>query len=214
MSRPFHRPKGSPNLREQEIITICNAVKKRMPNVRAGDYGMLRCYELAAQETGYDESTVGRVWRMMQPTTELATDFFKARAFRMAAKVVKDADPSLLVDILSRPNIGVLEPIKKQEGGMGGGFLVNVSADSLGAVSVAVGQLPAPQAQLPPPSTPLPAIEMEPVEPAKPIRERGFGKSEQFQKAVEAANKRLKKRAKWAETKRKQRAKHEAKQIP
>lgn len=192
------RTAGSPNLRDVEIDAIIRGIKSRLPSVKEGKYGMMHCYRLVAEKTGFDEKTVARVWRMMQPTTGLATDFLKARAFRLARKVVRDASVDQALDILSRPNIGVLDPIKKQEGGPGG-FFISVTADSCGAVNVGIAggsmpEFPALQPQL---TEGEGAIlegeyeEEEPPAPPPPVKERGVGQNKGYLAAVEAARKRL-----------------------
>lgn len=203
------RPAGAPNLRDTEIAAIIAAVKKRLHRVREKEIGMMRCYELAGEEVGFDAKTVGRVWRMLQPTTGLATDYIRARAFRMARKVVTEASVPDLIDILSRPNVGVLEPIKKQEAG-GGGFFISVSADSCGAVNVGIQGAPA-QPQLPAPMEidgDTIEMEAEEVEEApKPIKSRGFGVSDRYKQALEQAKARLEKRRKKNEQQQRYRAK-------
>jgi hypothetical protein len=227
------RPAGAPNLRDTEITAIIDGVKRRLPRVQSKDIGMMRVYELVSEETGFDSKTVGRVWRMLQPTTGLAVDFIKARAFRMARKIVNEASVPDMIDILSRPNIGVLEPIKKVEGGAGGGFFLSVAMDSCGGVQVsaAAGVQPQPLAptptplSLPPAEAPVEAdiIEETGVEeekcndytlPAAPDvdpharhRPRAPGNSKAYEDALAAAKIRIAKRAKMAESQRKYRAK-------
>lgn len=156
---PHSRIPGTPNLREAEIASIVKGIKSRLRKIKTREIrGMMRCYELVSAETGFPVETVRAVWRMMQPTTGIAADFIKARAFRMARRLVKEASPDQIINILERPNIGVLEPVKKVDSG-GGGFFMNVSMDSLGSVSVAVaggqevGQLQPPQDALPEPES-------------------------------------------------------------
>lgn len=209
------RPLGAPNLRDVEIDAIIRGVKKRLSRVQSKDIGMMHLYELVAEETGFDAKTVYRVWRMMQPTTGLAVDFIRARAFKLARKIVQDASVSEAMDILSRPNIGVLEPIKKGPEG-GGGFFISVSADSCGAVNVGIGAAQ-PQAALPPaeekegevfdavmwneggePQDERRSLEASPLEQKRKHGgqpgERGPGKSLRFQQAVEEVKKKLEKR--------------------
>lgn len=203
------RPLGAPNLRDVEIDAIIRGVKKRLSRVQSKDIGMMHLYELVAEETGFDAKTVYRVWRMMQPTTGLAVDFIRARAFKLARKIVQDASVSEAMDILSRPNIGVLEPIKKGPEG-GGGFFISVSADSCGAVNVGIGA-PQPQTALPPAGEEeiqgevFEAVMWDEEAKAPPQEEkrkhggqpgeRGPGKSLRFQQAVEEVKKKLAKRA-------------------
>lgn len=103
--------------------------------------GMMAAYAAVGAEVGMSAEQVGKLFRMLMPTANLATDLFRARAFRMASRVIKEARAPELIDILSRPNIGVLEPIKKVESGGGGGFFLSVDAGSCGAVSVRAGMV-------------------------------------------------------------------------
>lgn len=97
----------------------------------------------ACDKIGVESSrSTGTIWaivKRMTPTVDVAQDYFRANAFRMAHKIVKEGSPQLLVDVLSRPNVGALDPIKQESGG-GGGFFLSVQADSCGAVTVAVQQ--------------------------------------------------------------------------
>lgn len=110
-------------------------------------------YELVGDKLGYEWKVIGRVYRMMQPTTMAAADLIRARAFRMTSKLVRTANNEQIIDILSRPNIGVLDPIKKGDGG-GAGIFIGVDAGTCGAVSVSINQPPQ-QQQL---QTPQPAL--------------------------------------------------------
>jgi hypothetical protein len=218
---------GGPNLRDAEIAAILDGCKRRIKRVEARELKMLRLYELVGEETGFDWKVIQRVWRMFQPTTGLAVDYIRARAFKLARKVVKDASVSEAMDILSRPNIGVLEPIKKQESGHVGGFIMSVQSDSLGAVSVGVAfgqqpqtlQLPAGQIEDDGASAPSDSyietavVESKPVDPMARHRPRAPGKSKAFEEALAAAQIRIAKRKKRAENTKKWRANKKTRQA-
>lgn len=89
-------------------------------------------YELF--EGKYHVNSIASAIARYQPTTELATVILKKGAMRLASRVVRRANVTEAIDVLSRPNIGVLDPIKKTEGG--GGFIISVTAESCGTVKV------------------------------------------------------------------------------
>lgn len=90
----------------------------------------------AAIEFGRDPSSISELVRAMRPTTALARATLKAKASELVDRVLEKADVDQLLDVLSRPNLGVLESIPN--GKMGGGPIqIGV------AVSVAPGSLPA-----------------------------------------------------------------------
>lgn len=93
-------------------------------------------------EGKYPAASIGNAIQRYQPTTNIAEVILKRGAARLASRIVRRANVTEAVDILSRPNIGVLDPIKKSEGG--GGFIISMQADSCGAVKVGVafGQQP------------------------------------------------------------------------
>jgi hypothetical protein len=73
------------------------------------------------------------------PTTSLAQDYFRANALRMAVRVVRKANVAEAVDVLSRPNIGVLAP-KAGDGSTGpSGFFLSVQSDTCGALKISTG---------------------------------------------------------------------------
>lgn len=95
----------------------------------------------ACDLVGADMEMPGKsVWSIIQrfkPTTDLGKMYMKAKAYRMTKRLVKEAKAGELIDILSRPGMGVIEPAVKNEGGAGG-FFLSVAADSCGAVKVGV----------------------------------------------------------------------------
>lgn len=130
---------------ETEADTVLGVVNKYLPKIRAEKWTMKDVYDKVSAETGWPPTMILRVHRGLASTTNAATQLFRARAVRMAQKVLRKADPAQLIDILSRPNIGVLEPIKKEAAPGAGGFFLSVQAEACGAVNVAVSPtLPAP----------------------------------------------------------------------
>lgn len=121
-------------------------------------------YKTIGEAVGRDFKTVCDVIKRYLPTTDLGTAILRANAADMALKIVKKGTVAELIDVLERPNIGVLDPIKKGGGEDNSGFVLSVTADTLGAVKVgvAVGGSAPKQALEAAKSTPLalPATEM------------------------------------------------------
>lgn len=99
---------------------------------------LTQSYVQIGEATGRGHKTVCDVIKRYLPTTDLATAVFKAGAADMARKIVKKGTVSEHIGILERPNIGVLEPVRKGSDLGDSGFQLSVSADSLGAVKVGV----------------------------------------------------------------------------
>jgi hypothetical protein len=95
-------------------------------------------YKIIGEAVDRDFKVVCDVVKRYLPTTDLATAIFRAKAADMAMKVVRKGSVAETINILERPNIGVLEPLKKGGDNGEGGFVLSVSADSLGAVKVGV----------------------------------------------------------------------------
>lgn len=101
--------------------------------------------EHAFKEIGqlYDrsEATIRNlVYRLTADTTGVAQSYIKSNALKMAMKVVREGSVAQHMDILERPNIGVLAP-KKQSSEGSRGFFLTVQADSCGAVKASVGMI-------------------------------------------------------------------------
>lgn len=119
-----------------------------------------------SEKVEYPPDVVYRIaMKLMQTPTEAATTYLKSRAVKMAKRVVLKGNPSELIDVLSRSNIGVLAP--KKEGGSDGGFFLTVNAQDCGAVKVGVVAGPTQPLQL-----------EEHVEPQEP--EPAFGQLEAY----------------------------------
>lgn len=125
-------PQGQPipAYEVQEILA-------RFRQHKAMGKGTMEACELIGKTHGRAHTTIWAVIKRLTPTTGLAADYIKAQAYRLAHKIVKEGSVEQAIDVLSRPNIGVLEPIKKGEIG-GGGFYLSVQSDSCGAVKVGV----------------------------------------------------------------------------
>lgn len=125
-------PQGTPisAFEVQEIMARFNGHRKQ------GKPIMESC-ELVAKYTGRPVETIWAVIRRLRPTTGIASDYIRAQAFKLAHRVVAQASVEQAIDILSRPNIGVIDPIKKGESGSGG-FYLSVQTGSCGAVKMGV----------------------------------------------------------------------------
>lgn len=80
-----------------------------------------------AEQIGRDDSTVNKFLSKMQDSRELATAILRAGSATLAERVVKKANVAEALDVLSRPDIGVVAPAVNK-GTLGpGGPLVQVS---------------------------------------------------------------------------------------
>lgn len=82
--------------------------------------------------------TVATIQRKFRSTTALASARIRAKALDLVDKVIEKGEVDQIIDVLSRPNIGVLDPVNKggTSGGLNGGIHVSVGIGSLAAVSV------------------------------------------------------------------------------
>lgn len=99
-------------------------------------HGLMASYGWVARKMAVSEDTVKKYWKEYRSTAKLATRKIQAKSSAIVETVLKEASPGELIDLLSRPNIGVLEPMR--QGNQGSGFIVSVSADSCGGVKVGV----------------------------------------------------------------------------
>lgn len=90
-----------------------------------------------ALEIGRSETPIRRIVNKFHPTTVLATKFLRAKALKLAERVVKHSTVEEAIDVLSRPNIDVLKPLAKEQTNIG--FFTSVSLDSCGAVKEVKG---------------------------------------------------------------------------
>lgn len=99
-------------------------------------YSLAQTYRWIGRMQGRNPKTIENFIRRNRSTVEYAKMKLRGAASDIVDKIIDKAPTHELIDILSRPNIGVLDPIKKVEGG--GGFILNVSAESCGAVKIGV----------------------------------------------------------------------------
>jgi transposase-like protein len=90
-----------------------------------------------AKSFGRNETTILLIQRKFRPTTTLAKAIIRSKAAEMVERVLDKGEVDHLIDVLSRPNIGVLDaPAGKGGGGsMGVGIMVSVGTGSLAAIS-------------------------------------------------------------------------------
>lgn len=103
-------------------------------DLRAKGWAFLDIYEKLADQFGRPVATIRTHLRKLAPTTDIARVFLSASALKMAKRVVDEGRVPELIDVLSRPSLGVIAPKAEAQGG--GGFFLSVSADSCGAVRV------------------------------------------------------------------------------
>lgn len=90
----------------------------------------------------YNRTTSGihYIIQRYQPTTDLATRYLQSQALKLAMRVVRKANVTEAIDVLSRKSMGVIAP-KTEEGAGNRGFFLSVEADSCGAVKVGVAMV-------------------------------------------------------------------------
>lgn len=134
-----HRPTRPRQFRTHEIADILS--KYRVMTKEQGYLVKDACAKIG-EETGRSPDTIYNLVKRFAPTVEPAKAYLSAQALRLAMRIVRKANVQESIDILQRPDIGVLAP--KQEGGPGPGtgFFLSVQADSCGAVKVGVGVAP------------------------------------------------------------------------
>src|SRR5262245_59220066 len=119
-------------LREHEIAELMKRYK-----VYRRHHNIVDSCKLVSKELDIPWETVYGVQRRLRPTVGLAEDYLRANAFKLATRVVRKANVDQAMNILSRPNVGVLHPAAGAGEGGGSRFMIGVSIDSLGAVKVA-----------------------------------------------------------------------------
>lgn len=125
-----------------EIVTEFEKAKKRGLTDQ-------QAYSEAAERVGVMPADVRHHVTALRSTVALARMKIRAKASVMVDRIVEKAPTSELIDILSRPNVGVLDPAQKGAQG-GGGFILSVGLDSLGGVRATAAMLPdVPVAALP-----------------------------------------------------------------
>lgn len=83
---------------------------------------------------GRKHHTILKFIRSMTDTTEIAQRMVRARSLELTQRVLDKADVSQAIDILSRPNVGVLKPLNKNVDGPQ--IHISVNTESIGAVSI------------------------------------------------------------------------------
>lgn len=116
--------------------TIGEIMARYRRHLRAGD-GAFVAYQKIGTVLGIQVDTVRAVVKRMTSTSAAAEAHLQASALKLAMRIVRKANVEESIDILSRPNIGVLSPIAKGTESTAGIF-IGVSADSCGAVKVGV----------------------------------------------------------------------------
>lgn len=131
------RPRGTskyPYATEQEEARVVQYIRDELTDA-----------EIAARMEWADPTFVRDIRAKYFPTTGLASAILQAGAAALARRVIAEADVEEALDVLSRPNVGVLKPLDK--GQAKPAFLTSVQIESLGAVRVStavVDDLPDP----------------------------------------------------------------------
>lgn len=112
-----------------DILSLFEEQKKTGKPLRA-------CYEAIGELVGRSPDVVRMIIGRLKPTNGLARVYIQSKAMKLAMKVVREANTAQAIDILSRPNMGVLDPMKQTN--QEGGFFMSMTADSCGAVKIGV----------------------------------------------------------------------------
>lgn len=149
-------------LREHDIEEIMRRFKAHRRR-----HAIMDSCRRVADDMGIAADTVYAVQKRMRPTTEVATQYLQSQSLKLAMRVVRKANVEQALNILSRPNIGVLESPAGASGGGGHQFMVGVAIDSLGSVKVGVQIGSSSQA------SELPALDGKQTEDPSEIEEGG-----------------------------------------
>lgn len=119
-------------------------------------FKQLKTCKVIAYTLGRSRKTIEKFIHSVTDSTPLATAMIRASASKLVKRVLDKADVDQVIDILSRPNIGVLKPINKQADGPQ--IMISVNQESLGGVQqVGIGagtsSSPLPLRLLPAPDT-------------------------------------------------------------
>lgn len=118
-------------------------ILERFDHYRRQGLPLMQAYEAVGAEVGRDARVVGAFVNRMRPTVGAARVYLRSKALKLAKRLVEKANTTEILDILSRPSMGVIDPAQKG-GGEGMGFQLLVSADSCGAVKVGLQAGPMP----------------------------------------------------------------------
>lgn len=119
-----------PRLEVAEILKLYKFYKERELGTKAACEEVCKVYP-------YQWTTIYALVKRLEPTTGLAQTYIKAGALRLAKRIVAKASVAESIEVLSRPNIGVLE--SRQQATGGGGFFLSISKDSCGAFKMEAG---------------------------------------------------------------------------
>lgn len=126
-------PRGTP-LDDDELNDILSIFEE---SLRKG-FQPASCYKYVAMRLGRSPGVIKNALGRIRSTTKLAEAKLRAGSSQMVDRLMAEADASQLMNILSRPNIGVLEPAAKEGGNGFNGFKIAVQADTCGAVQIGV----------------------------------------------------------------------------
>jgi hypothetical protein len=124
----------------EEIVGRFNALRRKGKS-------LTEAYKSVAETMGRDWKVIASVMYRLQPTTDFAKVYLKAEALKLARRVVRNANVGEALDVLTRPNIGVLQPIKSRASG-GAQVFCSITLDSIGAIARPASQVAAPSDQL------------------------------------------------------------------
>lgn len=107
---------------DEEREQVCDRIERGATN------------EDIAAAVGWTPEEVRDCRARFYPTKGLAERYLRANALKMAMRVVTQANVEETIDVLSRPNIGVLAPAVKPGATQNFGIFTSIQLDSLGGV--------------------------------------------------------------------------------
>lgn len=129
-----------PDHQKQEILV-------RFDTLRRQGRGIQESYKIIGEEVNRNYKVIGELINRMRPTAGAARMYLRSKLLRLTRRLVEEAKAPEIIEILSRPGIGVLDPPAKTQADSGG-FFLSVEANTCGAVKVGVAmQQTLPEAQ-------------------------------------------------------------------
>lgn len=119
-------------IEEEEQLDILSLMEESL----AKGFTIEATYKYIAKVQGRSPEAIKYFLKKLRSTKTLAKMKLEAGLSKMVDRVIEKAPTTELIDILSRPNIGILEPAKR--GGEQTGFVLSVQADTCGSVKVGV----------------------------------------------------------------------------
>jgi hypothetical protein len=92
-----------------------------------------------AKALGRHHDTIGDALEAFGDTTALATAKIRSEAYALATRIVEQADVDQAIEVLSRPNVGVLQPAQNGTSGQGVSVMIGIAPPGIGIEAKPVG---------------------------------------------------------------------------